>query len=80
VLVGLRGKSPHLCHAKQRARTAVSKSRQYGSLPTVSAARGLRPVNNLITVDGEAKASRGRSKVAGFLGIPVGFPEKISYA
>lgn len=41
---------------------------------------GLRPVNTKITVDDVAKTYRGRSKVAGFRGIAVGLPEKISYA
>ncbi len=41
---------------------------------------GLRPVNTQITVDDKAKTYRGRSKVAGFRGIAVGFPEKFSYA
>jgi mono/diheme cytochrome c family protein len=41
---------------------------------------GLRAVNTQITVGDQAKTYRGRSKVAGFRGIAVGLPEKISYA
>ncbi len=41
---------------------------------------GLRPVSTKITVENQAKTYRGRSRVAGFRGIAVGLPEKISYA
>lgn len=41
---------------------------------------GLRPVSTKITVANDAKTYRGRSRVAGFRGIAVGLPEKISYA
>jgi mono/diheme cytochrome c family protein len=41
---------------------------------------GLRAVNTQITVGDQARTYRGRSKVAGFRGIAVGLPEKISYA
>lgn len=41
---------------------------------------GIRGVSTKITVDNEAKTFRGRSRVAGYRGIAVGFPEKLSYA
>lgn len=41
---------------------------------------GLRAVSTKIVVDDQAKTHRGRSRVAGFRGIAVGLPEKISYA
>jgi mono/diheme cytochrome c family protein len=41
---------------------------------------GIRGVSTKITVDGDAKTYRGRSRVAGYRGIAVGLPEKLSYA
>ncbi len=41
---------------------------------------GLRAVSTKIMVDNQAKTHRGRSRVAGFRGIAVGLPEKLSYA
>ncbi len=41
---------------------------------------GLRAVSTKLTVDDQAKTYRGRSRVAGFRGIAVGLPEKLSYA
>ncbi|MBI1247910.1 c-type cytochrome [bacterium] len=41
---------------------------------------GIRQEKTMITADDQAKTYRGRSRVAGFRGIAVGFPEKINYA
>jgi mono/diheme cytochrome c family protein len=41
---------------------------------------GIRGVSTRLTVENEARTFRGRSRVAGFRGIAVGFPEKLSYA
>lgn len=41
---------------------------------------GIRSVSTKLTVDGQAQTYRGRSRVAGFRGIAVGLPERISYA
>lgn len=41
---------------------------------------GIRGVSTKLTVDDQAKTFRGRSRVAGFRGIAVGLPEKLSYA
>jgi mono/diheme cytochrome c family protein len=41
---------------------------------------GIRAVNTKLTVDQQAITFRGRSRVAGFRGIAVGLPEKLSYA
>lgn len=41
---------------------------------------GLRGTSTKLTVDDQAKTYRGRSRVAGFRGIAVGLPEKLSYA
>ena len=41
---------------------------------------GLRAVSTKLTVDDQARVHRGRSRVAGFRGIAVGLPEKLSYA
>lgn len=41
---------------------------------------GIRAVSTKLTVDEKTKTYRGRSRVAGFRGIAVGFPEKLSYA
>jgi hypothetical protein len=41
---------------------------------------GIRGVSTKISVDDQAKTFRGRSRVAGFRGIAVGLPEKLSYA
>lgn len=41
---------------------------------------GIRGVSTKITVEDQAKTFRGRSRVAGYRGIAVGFPEKLSYA
>lgn len=53
----------------------------YLSLGTSAAdPSGIRGVSTKIAVDGQTQTYRGRSRVAGFRGIAVGFPEKISYA
>ncbi len=53
----------------------------YISLGTSAAdPSGLRGVSTKLTVDDQAKTYRGRSRVAGFRGIAVGLPEKLSYA
>lgn len=53
----------------------------YLSLGTSAAdPSGLRAVSTKIVVDDQAKTHRGRSRVAGFRGIAVGLPEKLSYA
>ncbi len=53
----------------------------YLSLGTSAAdPSGVRAVNTKIVVDEKAHTHRGRSRVAGFRGIAVGLPEKISYA
>ncbi len=53
----------------------------YLSLGTSAAdPAGIRGVSTKVTVDAQAKTFRGRSRVAGFRGIAVGFPEKLSYA
>jgi hypothetical protein len=41
---------------------------------------GVRSVSTRIEVAGQASIHRGRSRVAGFRGIAVGLPEKLSYA
>lgn len=41
---------------------------------------GIQAVSTNITVEDEAKTYRGRSRVAGYRGIAVGLPEKLSYA
>lgn len=41
---------------------------------------GVRPVNTKLEVAALANLHRGRSRVAGFRGIAVGLPERISYA
>ncbi|MDX1945471.1 MAG: c-type cytochrome [Pirellulaceae bacterium] len=41
---------------------------------------GIRAVSTKLTVENEARTYRGRSRVAGFRGIAVGLPEKLSYA
>lgn len=41
---------------------------------------GIRAVSTKLTVEDETKTYRGRSRVAGYRGIAVGFPEKLSYA
>ena len=53
----------------------------YLSLGTSAAdPSGIRSVSTKLTVDNQAKTFRGRSRVAGFRGIAVGLPEKLSYA
>lgn len=53
----------------------------YLSLGTSAAdPSGIRRVNTRLTVAERAQTYRGRSKVAGFRGIAVGLPEKLSYA
>ncbi len=53
----------------------------YLSLGTSAAdPSGLRAVSTKLTVVDQAKTYRGRSRVAGFRGIAVGLPEKLSYA
>lgn len=53
----------------------------YLSLGTSAAdPSGIRGVNTKLTVDEQARTYRGRSRVAGFRGIAVGLPEKLSYA
>lgn len=41
---------------------------------------GIRTVSTKLSVGDQAKTFRGRSRVAGFRGIAVGFPERLSYA
>jgi mono/diheme cytochrome c family protein len=41
---------------------------------------GLRPAPSILTVEGAPRLYRGRSSVAGFRGIAVGFPGGLSYA
>ncbi|MDX1928295.1 MAG: hypothetical protein SFV81_17340 [Pirellulaceae bacterium] len=41
---------------------------------------GIRRVDTVLSVGDTARTYRGRSSVAGFRGIAVGFPERISYA
>ncbi len=41
---------------------------------------GIRSVETLLTVTDATRTYRGRSSVAGFRGIAVGFPEKLNYA
>lgn len=41
---------------------------------------GIRPANTKLAVGDRAEVHRGRSRVAGFRGIAVGLPERISYA
>ena len=41
---------------------------------------GIRGVSTKLTVEDQARTYRGRSRVAGFRGIAVGLPEKLSYA
>lgn len=53
----------------------------YLSLGTSAAdPSGVRAVSTTIEVGDHARVHRGRSRVAGFRGIAVGLPEKISYA
>ena len=53
----------------------------YLSLGTSAAdPSGIRGVSTKLTVDDQAKTYRGRSRVAGFRGIAVGLPDKLSYA
>jgi hypothetical protein len=53
----------------------------YLSLGTSAAdPSGIRGVSTKLTVDDKARTYRGRSRVAGFRGIAVGLPEKLSYA
>lgn len=53
----------------------------YLSLGTSAAdPSGIRGVSTKLTVDDQGKTYRGRSRVAGFRGIAVGLPEKLSYA
>ena len=53
----------------------------YLSLGTSAAdPSGIRRISTKLTVDDQAKTFRGRSRVAGYRGIAVGLPEKISYA
>jgi mono/diheme cytochrome c family protein len=53
----------------------------YLSLGTSAAdPSGVRGVSTKLTVDDQTRTYRGRSRVAGFRGIAVGLPEKISYA
>lgn len=53
----------------------------YLSLGTSAAdPSGIRAVSTKLTVGDRAETYRGRSRVAGFRGIAVGFPEKLSYA
>jgi mono/diheme cytochrome c family protein len=53
----------------------------YLSLGTSAAdPSGIRVENTRLTVGAKAEVHRGRSRVAGFRGISVGLPEKLSYA
>lgn len=53
----------------------------YLSLGTSAAdPSGIRGINTKLAVEDHAKVHRGRSRVAGFRGIAVGLPEKLSYA
>ena len=53
----------------------------YLSLGTSAAdPSGIRGVSTKLAVDDRAQTFRGRSRVAGFRGIAVGLPEKLSYA
>lgn len=53
----------------------------YLSLGTSAAdPSGVRPVSSKLEVGDHASIHRGRSRVAGFRGIAVGLPEKLSYA
>jgi len=53
----------------------------YLSLGTSAAdPSGIRRINTKLDVGNEARTYRGRSRVAGYRGIAVGLPEKISYA
>jgi mono/diheme cytochrome c family protein len=53
----------------------------YLSLGTSAAdPSGLRPVNTKLVVAHETLIHRGRSRVAGYRGIAVGLPERLSYA
>jgi mono/diheme cytochrome c family protein len=53
----------------------------YLSLGTSAAdPSGIRGVSTKLTVDGQARTYRGRSRMAGYRGIAVGFPEKLNYA
>lgn len=53
----------------------------YLSLGTSAAdPSGIREMSTILTVDNQAKTFRGRSRVAGFRGIAVGLPERLSYA
>ena len=53
----------------------------YLSLGTSAAdPSGIRGESTKLTVDDQAMTFRGRSRVAGFRGIAVGLPEKLSYA
>jgi hypothetical protein len=53
----------------------------YLSLGTSAAdPSGIRSVSTKLTVTDHARTFRGRSRIAGFRGIAVGLPEKLSYA
>jgi mono/diheme cytochrome c family protein len=53
----------------------------YLSLGTSAAdPSGIRNVSTKLAVDEQTRTYRGRSRVAGFRGIAVGFPQKVSYA
>jgi hypothetical protein len=53
----------------------------YLSLGTSAAdPSGIRPISTKLSVSDQTMTYRGRSRVAGFRGIAVGFPEKLSYA
>ncbi|MBL8819820.1 MAG: hypothetical protein JNL58_27595 [Planctomyces sp.] len=53
----------------------------YLSLGTSAAdPSGVRSVSTVLSVSGEARIHRGRSQVAGYRGIAVGLPERLSYA
>ena len=53
----------------------------YLSLGTSAAdPSGIRNISTKLTVGEQTRTYRGRSRIAGFRGIAVGFPERISYA
>lgn len=53
----------------------------YLSLGTSAAdPSGIRGISTKLSVGDQARTYRGRSRVAGFRGIAVGFPEKLNYA
>jgi mono/diheme cytochrome c family protein len=63
------------------ADTQIEAIWYYLSLGTSAAdPSGIRGVNTRLTVRDQALTFRGRSRVAGFRGIAVGLPEKLSYA